>query len=275
MDDGARTLLGILDSGPTGGASKTVDDSYHGPGRGAGNSINTLLDAYTLTKERRFLAKAEEILQRCIHPATDIAALRLDDPEYRWSYLVFLQAVAKYLSKKQELGEADYAFHYARESLLHFADWIARNEVPYKDVLHKVLLPTETWPAHDIRKCHVLFAAADYVAAAQRDQYRERAEFFFERCLTDLLSFPTAHLTRPLVLLSVYGSVRDYFRKRAVPAEALTSPSHDFGKPIPFVPQRARARQVFSGRARYSAAELKRLLGDRVHALVARLGGRQ
>lgn len=109
------------------------------------------------------MSKAEELIQRCIHPADNIAALDLDEPEYRWSYLVFLQVLGKYLDIKVEFGEIDYLFQYARESLLAYAKWILENEAPYKDVLHKVLIPTETWPAHDIRKCHVLHVASEYV----------------------------------------------------------------------------------------------------------------
>ena len=49
MDDGTHSLLGYVDPGPTGLASYTRTFDYHGPGRGAGNSINALLDAYRLT----------------------------------------------------------------------------------------------------------------------------------------------------------------------------------------------------------------------------------
>ncbi len=146
MDDGSQNLFGLIDDGPTGFASSTAG-GFHGPGRGAGNSINALMDAYRLTGSRNYLIKAEELLQRCIHPKDDVVGNRLDDPERRWSYLVFLQVLGKYLDFKAELGETDYYFHYARESLLHYADWMMENEVPYKEVLHKVDIPTETWPA--------------------------------------------------------------------------------------------------------------------------------
>src|SRR5690606_9880651 len=54
MDDGARTWLSLLDEGPTGKASCTVSPDYHKPGRGAGNSINALLDAYAACGDRRY-----------------------------------------------------------------------------------------------------------------------------------------------------------------------------------------------------------------------------
>jgi hypothetical protein len=49
MDDGRLNLLGIVDNGPTGLASATRHPGYHGPGRGAGNSVNTLLNAWLLS----------------------------------------------------------------------------------------------------------------------------------------------------------------------------------------------------------------------------------
>lgn len=274
MDDGARTLYALIDSGPSGGASRTLESSYHRPGRGAGNSINALLDAYSLTRARRYLTKAEELLQRCIHPEDDIGTLRLDDPEHRWSYLVFLQVLGKYLTRKLESDEADYFFHYARASLLHYADWIASNEVAYKDVLHKVEIPTETWPAHDIRKCHVLHLAASYATDERRERFRQRARYFFERCLTDVGSFPTAHFTRPLVILCVYGFIHDYFQRQAADrTDGSGLHNHDFGAPTAFVPQQARLKATLTAHSQAALIEASRALRDRLAALRRKLGG--
>jgi hypothetical protein len=271
LDDGTRTLFGLIDGGPTGGASRTLEASFHRPGRGAGNSINALLDAYELSRERTYLTKAEELIQRCIHPSDDIARLNLDDPEHRWSYLVFLQVLCKYLAKKKETGETDYGFHYARESLLRYAEWMADNEVPYQDVLHKVELPTETWPAHDVRKSHVLHVAAEYSARAQRTRLHERASFFFDRCLTDLLAFETAYVTRPLVILCVFGSIDDYFCRHANVEFENPLHNHAFGSPAAFVPQRARLRASMTTKQRVLASELGRVVKDVLHDLRSRV----
>jgi hypothetical protein len=259
MDDGAQTLLGLIDDGPTGGASQTVSTLYHKPGRGAGNSINALLDAYRLTSDHHYLIKAETLVQRCIHPQDDIVALKLDEPEYRWSYLVFLQILGKYLDGKVEWGETDYCFYYARDSLLHYADWMLNNEVPYKDVLYKVEIPTETWPAHDIRKCHVLHLAAKYGPPDQRARFTEKANFFFHRCLTDLLSFDTAFLTRPLVILSVYGHVHAYFQKYQAENPDYRVHGYDFGSPQTFLPQKARVKGSLKRKLGVAVTELRRL----------------
>ena len=225
------------EAGPTGLASKTVDPSYHKPGRGAGNSINALLDAFQLSRERTYLAKAEELIARCIHPKDDITALGLSEPEFRWSYLVFLQVLGKYLHLKLELGETDYAFHYGRESLLHYARWMLEYEVPYQDVLHKVLLPTETWPAQDVRKCHVLHLAGKFSRHPERSGFHEKADFFFARSLEDLLKFETAYLTRPLVIQCVYGHQQAFYQVHREEGVDLECPIADFGVPQAFTAQ--------------------------------------
>ena len=107
------------------------------------------------------------------------------------------------------------------------------HELPYKDVLHKVELPTETWPAHDVRKCHVFHVAARYAPPAERTRFTEKATWYFERCMTDLLSFPTAHLTRPQVILCVYGAVHGYYLDDPHVAALPPEPDHDFGVPVP------------------------------------------
>ncbi len=267
MDDGALNILGLIDPGPTGLASQTVDPTYHKPGRGAGNSINALLDGYQLSRERRYLDKAQELIVRCIHPEDDIEALRLTEPEHRWSYLVFLQVLGKYLDFKVEWGETDYFFHYARASLLHYARWMAAHEVPYKEVLHRVELPTETWPAHDVRKCHILHVAAKYGPAAERASLHQRAAFFFDRAVADVMSFPTAFLTRPLVILCVYGHVHAYFQAHQELGIEITCPDYSFGRPQQFVPQIGRVRAALGTRARILAAHLSRMSAAKLDSM--------
>lgn len=256
MDDGAQTILGLVDEGPTGWASKTVSLLYHKPGRGAANSINALMDAYELTADRRYFGQTELLIQRCIHPRDDIATLNLDEPEYRWSYLVFLQVLGKYLDTKVSFGEIDYYFYYARDSLLHYAHWMMINEVPYKDILHKVEIPTETWPAHDIRKSHVLHLAARYGPSSAKSAFHGKASFFFERCLSDVLSFATAWTTRPLVILTVCGYVQAYFEKHLHFGPEFARHGYEFGCCKEFVPQRERVTSAISAKLRIVGMEV-------------------
>lgn len=273
MDDGRLNPLGLIDESATGAASSSRDRDYHKPGRGAGNSINTLMDAYAVSGDWRYWLKLEELIRRCIHPADDIAALGLDDPENRWSYLVFLQVLGRYLDQKLERGETDYMFWYGRDSLLHYARWMLHHEVPFKDVLHKVELPTETWPAHDVRKCHILHLASKYAdnGSAEAEQFRARAAFFYDRCLTDLLAFPTSGLTRPLVILSVYGMVQPHYG--GSDAEVLRLPSshpYHFGSPLVFEPQRTRLKTTLKNKLALVGTEVLQQIRQRLPGRRAR-----
>src|SRR5262249_26351355 len=131
MDDGRLTPFRWLARGATGLASSTQSTDYHGPGRGAGNSILACLVAHQLTDEVIFASKADELIARCIHPADDIDARDLLNPERRWSYTVFLQTLGFYLHRKQERSELDRHYAYAQASLLHYARWMLAHERPY------------------------------------------------------------------------------------------------------------------------------------------------
>jgi hypothetical protein len=242
MDDGARSRFRWIDRGPTGLVSATGSASYHGPGRAPGNSITVLMNAHRLTGDRAFLEKAEELIRRCIHPADDIPARNLLDAERRWYYTVFLQALAEYLERKSELGERDRMFAYARASLLHYARWMMEHEYPYLEKPEILEYPNETWAAQDMRKCDVLDLASRHASDAERPRFLERADFFFRSSTTTLTGMTTRSLTRPLVLMLTHGYMHAWFRRNGL-AERLpsTGAHYDFGKPIVFVPQRARA----------------------------------
>jgi len=145
---------------------------------------------------------------------------------------------------KTEQGRMDYMFAYGRESLLHYARWMLDHEVPYKCLLDKVEIPTETWPAQDIRKSNVFNYAAKYSDELLRGQYLEKSEFFFKRCVTDLLEFPTCTLTRPIALMMTNGYMQSFFATRQLEAAPLLSANHDFGKPQAFKPQFSELRQA-------------------------------
>jgi hypothetical protein len=240
MDDGRRSPFRWMDRGPTGLASATHSPLYHGPGRGAGHSINALLDAHRLTSEPRFLHKAEELIRRCIHPDDDIEALNLLDAERRWSYTAFLQALGKFLDYKAERGERDAMYAYARASLLHYAQWMTRHEYPYLDKPEILEFPTETWAAQDIRKSLVLDLAAKYADAADWATFRDRSDFFYRTALKTLERLPTRTLSRPLVLLLSYGFVRGHERLAPSREAAAAARPEPVRLEAPFVPQKER-----------------------------------
>ncbi len=244
MDDPQGSVLGKFDSRPTGSASMTVELTYHGPGRGSGNSVNALLDAYVLTRDKRYLQKAEELIQRCIHPHDNIARHHLEDIEHRWSYTIFLVTLGKYLDLKVAEEEIDYVYAYAREAISQYAAWMVEHEVPYKGVLHRVAIPTETWSAQDMRKSHVLNVAAKYTAEPLSGACRSKARLFYDACLADLSSFPTHMYTRPVVLVMTNGFVQAYVENDSEEPVPQPIEDYDFGHPKIFHPQGAAVYQV-------------------------------
>jgi hypothetical protein len=256
MDDGKKTIFRWLDRGNTGLASATVSPGYHGPGRGAGNSINALLDGHRLAtgsgdprRAQIFLDKAEQLIRRCIHPSDNIAERNLLDAEKRWSYTVFLQALGKYLDYKAERDELDWMYAYGRAALLQYARWMAANEYPFLEKPEILEYPTETWVAQDMRKSEVFKFAAKYAERnEERARFLERSEFFFRYVTTTLMGMKTRTLARPVVILLSNGFTHAYFQRHPDVAAPLPRviPS-DFGKPQVFVPQKVRAKKRLVG----------------------------
>jgi hypothetical protein len=284
MDDGRLNLLGVVDDGPTGLASATRHPHYHGPGRGAGNSVNTLLNAWLLSEaasrsrlpggtwgatgaarqaaptpdaaavgrsrlpggtcsapgQSRYLGKAEELIRRCVHPTDDVEArglLRLED---RWSYTVFLVVLARYLDLKAEAGALDLMYAHARDSLLHYAAWMAEKERPYFDQPEQLEYPTETWAAQELRKANVFRLAARYADEPLRARLLAKGDEFARRAWADLNRFASRRTLRPLAVMMAEGTRDAFFRQGGgSPAPPLNA-SYPFGSPAVFVPQKQR-----------------------------------
>jgi hypothetical protein len=189
---------------PQGGGFQQVY-GLDGPGRGSGNSLQVLLDAYLLSSEKRYLDQAERLIRRCVSPDDDIEARDLLNAEIRWMYTIFLQALGRYCDVKREAGEMDEAFGYARSVLLKYAAWMLENEYPYLEKPEKLEFPNETWSAQEIRKSDVLAHAALYAPSPLRGELLGKSSFFFQECLMQLSAAPTRELTRVVVLLMTNG----------------------------------------------------------------------
>jgi hypothetical protein len=199
MDDGSKTVFRWLAEGNTGLASQSGSTYYHGPGRGSGNALNALIDGFRLTQNRKFLKKAEELLGRVIHPDQNITSLKLGDIENKWFYTMFLQALGRYLDLKTELGELDEQYAYGRESLLHFARWMATHEYNYLERPEILEYPTETWAAQDLRKTDVFDLAAKYADRKERGEFFGKADYFYLKALEMLSAYSTRTFARPMV----------------------------------------------------------------------------
>jgi hypothetical protein len=252
MDDGGKTIFRWLTRHHTGLASSSRDPSYHGPGRGAANSISVLCDGFRLTQNRKFLNKAEELIRRVIHPSDDptrILTLKhngrvLVDAENRWFYTMFLQALGKYLDLKVERNEFDSAYAYGRTCLLNYSRWMLEIEAPYLSNPEILEYPTETWVAQDMRKSEIFLYAAEHAEASERPLFLEKARYFFDYSVNTLDGMKTKSLCRPVVLLLSFGWMYNWFQKH--PETVLPGPKEsktNFGQPTVFVPQKVIAKQ--------------------------------
>lgn len=250
LDNGALSPFRVLSRADTGNAIFTPPD-YYGPSRSSGNSLNALVEGHRLTGDCRFLAKAEQIIRRAVHPAENPGRNRLDEPEFRWFYAMFLQSLGKYLFHRAELGLNDDAYAYAQASLLTYARWMADHEYPYLEKPDKLEFPTETWAAQDIRKSDIFCHAAMHTVGQERRRFLERAAFFHENSIRTLSAMPTRALARPVIVLLSSGQWHAWMQEHGDVALPVGSRDVDFGRPVRFVGQRKlaerRARSIVVG----------------------------
>ncbi len=252
MDDGRRTVFSLLDDGPTGLASSTVHPDYQGPGRGPGNSLNTLLDAWLLTHDSRYLAKADELVRRVVHPAQDLDELNLTDSEGHWSYTVFLTALARYGEMLIEADQLDEIYAFVRSTMQHYGRWMAEHEKPALSEPERLEYVTEAWAAQDFRKANVLrLCAAFEDDAAWVQRMRARADEIADRAWADLDAFERPCNARTLSIVMTEG-LRDAWHRTHPPQSPAPQPRWvgEFGGWTMFVPQRDR---VLRGLRRPSA----------------------
>ena len=240
MDDGRTTVFGLIDGGPTGLASMTGTEDYHGPGRGGGNSINALMDGWLVSGCRTYLDKAEELIRRCIHPKEDMESRDLLNVEKRWSYTMFLRVLDRYLKLKAEMNAFDFSYEYARASLIHYAKWMLENECPYFDHPEQLEYPTETWAGQEFRKGNVLRLAASYVNEPLRSRLWQKGLELSERAWHDLMRFETRTSARSVALILTEGVLDVSLRTMPTKVVQPVNAEWDFGEPQPFVPQKQR-----------------------------------
>jgi hypothetical protein len=243
MDDGQQSLFGVLDPSPTGHATYPGEPDYQGPCRGAGNSINALIDGWLLTNRQSYLEKAGSLIRRVSHPNDNIPARDLLNVEPRWSYTVFLSAISRYLSVKADYGQLDNSYAYARSVLVRYADWMVVYERPYFDQAEKLEFPNETWAAQEFRKANVLRLAAVHAEEPARSTYLRRGASLAERAWSELLRFRSRHSTRAVALLLAEGPRDSFFTLTTAPRAPFVVPQTDIGDPELFIPQKVR---VFS-----------------------------
>ncbi|WP_143824574.1 RIFT barrel domain-containing protein [Neiella marina] len=180
--------------------------------RGTGNYIIALLDCYTLTEQSRYLSNVAAIIRDTVHPCDIIAERNFDDVEETWFYTVFLQAVGRYLWVKAERLELDDDFIYARDALLHYADWMVTHENLSLDHPERLEFPTLTWTAQDLRKVAVLYMA-HYFAPEPQPRYVEQAEQWYQQICQGLEQDRTRTHTRVLAILMQNNGAREWVQQ--------------------------------------------------------------
>jgi hypothetical protein len=88
---------------------------------------------------------------------------------------------------------------------------MAQYEQPYLRFPEKLDYPNETWAAQDFRKSAVLVQCLkNSENEAQNKLFREKAGFFQKEAFKYLKSYPTADLTRPVILVLQNAFVSEY-----------------------------------------------------------------
>ncbi len=266
MDDGRNTVFGLLDNGPTGAASATVSENFHGPGRGAGNSMNALLDAWLLTNAGHYLHKLEELIRRCVHPRQDPDDLHLLDAEDHWSYTVFLSSLGRYLLAKRDAEMFDAMYSYSRDVMKTYGRWMATNERRTLDRPEELQYPTEAWAAQDFRKANVLRIASsceDDVSHAVA--MRTRANAISEAAWKDMSAFGPARLNARCLSILMTEGHRDIFHRTCEPMLIPACPAtYDVGPWSMFVPQKQRIKKLMHSPRRLIEASIGVFSPDRL-----------
>ena len=268
MDDGTRTIFGLLDSGDTGLASQTKYEDFHGPGRGVGNSINALLDAWILTRDAKYMTKLELLIYRSVHPDQDCDELQLGDAEKRWSYTVCMTALGRFLAEKLEAGQLDQHYDYVRRSLENYGRWMAANEKPTLSAPEDLEYLTEAWAAQDFRKANALRIAASCTDDVELESLmRRKADELNDAAWKDLYSFGNKHLTARCLSIVMTEGLRDVFhrtcRPEYMPAAETTCLQTQWTM---FVPQKTRFKRVLKNPVKVVLAATNLLNPTRIAA---------
>lgn len=195
--------------------------------RGTGNYLNTLLDAYLLEENNLWLQQTEQIIKSTIHPLDDLTKRDLLDVENRWSYLVLLTSISRYLLIKRELRAFDNDYWYAFDSFIHYIDWMVRHERPFLEDSTQLEFPNDTWTAQDIRKAMLMFQAASFQTPRSK-LYTEKGWRWLNQVCDRLETSREASYARILVILMQnHGPHQSHLSSTEGPLVERTSAIHD------------------------------------------------
>jgi hypothetical protein len=189
---------------------------FQGPGRESGNALLILVKAFEFTGNKKYLVAAGKICRKCISPSHNLTKMKMNQPEYRWMYLLFLQSVIEFIRVKEKLGECDKDYIYAMKSFNRYVEWMVEHEYSYLDKPDTLEFPNETWAMQELRKPHVLYEAAFMTDDKLfKEKLIAKADLLYEKAFSHFKSFGSRqYLTRPLVLAAAYGLIPIYFKRK-------------------------------------------------------------
>lgn len=179
---------------------ETVSTHRYGFNRGTGNYLNTLLDSWILDQNGSWLQQAEEVIRNTIHPLDLIEQRDLLDVENRWSYLILLAALFRYLYLKRQIDCKDEQYEYTKESVLHYTRWMLSNERPFMEEQSQLEFPNDTWVAQDVRKAMLMFQASE-LDHGNGHQYWQLGQKWLEEFTGTLKHSDERHFSRILIIL--------------------------------------------------------------------------
>ena len=209
---------------------QSVSPYYYPFTRGTGNFMVALIDAFQLNHDAYYLNYLENVIKHTLHPNDDISMRNLHDIENTWSYVVLLQSLAKYLSLKEELEQLDKAYAYARQSFMHYAQWMLENESPYLSRTDILEFPNDTWVAQEMRKVSIWVSAANY-SEQDAQAYIDKANELLSYSVTTLEKSPEKHFSRIQILLMQSYGPHLYCGNNGLSAPKLSASvkEYDFG----------------------------------------------
>ncbi|WP_394221199.1 hypothetical protein [Alteromonas gracilis] len=167
---------------------KNVKTGKYPLDRGTGNYLQARLDRYELQGCESDIDAVSYVIAHTVSPFDDFSQLQLDNVEATWFYTVFLQAVCRFISLKEQRSEYDSGYQYAVDSLTHYANWMTSNEYAYLDKPEILEFPNQTWSGQDLRKLCVLNFASNYLTDEERtlalQKVEQLAEIIYQRLST-------------------------------------------------------------------------------------------
>lgn len=188
-----KLLLGF----GNGGVRNVFTNSYP-LDRGTGNYVNTLLDAYEISRKQDYINLAEYVILNTIDYTDNIAKRNFEDIEETWFYAVFLQSVARFLVASLIYKHSSPYLNRIVKSFLHYLYWIVENETYYlarKEVLE---FPNDTWTGQDLRKIQLLHFA---YCLTEDERFIDKAKELEGFVYKQLISSEESTLTRIQALI--------------------------------------------------------------------------